>query len=90
MHWLISQSIYTLFNSGQGRLEAVYPAMLAIINNIAPHIENMARATSSKLLQLFATMSTPTFLLANETNHALLQSLLEAFNALMEHQYSSE
>jgi hypothetical protein len=64
--------------------------MLAIINNIAPHVENMARATSSKLLQLFATMSTPTFLLANETNHALLQSLLEAFNAIVEHQYSSE
>jgi hypothetical protein len=63
--------------------------MLAIINNIAPHTENMARATSSKLLQLFATMSMPTFLLANETNHALLQSLLEAFNAIVEHQYSS-
>lgn len=49
----------------------------------------MARATSSKLLQLFATMSTPAFLLANDSNHTLLHSLLEVLNAIIEHQYSS-
>lgn len=35
-------------------------------------------------------MSSPSFLLANETNHTLLQSLLEALNAIIEHQYQSE
>jgi hypothetical protein len=35
-------------------------------------------------------MSSPSFLLANETNHVLLRSLLEAINAIVEHQYSSE
>jgi hypothetical protein len=33
-------------------------------------------------------MASPAFLLANETNHDLLKSLLEAMNALIEHQYS--
>lgn len=33
-------------------------------------------------------MSSPSFLLANETNHTLLQSLLESMNAIIEHQYS--
>jgi hypothetical protein len=75
---------------GQGRLEAIYPALLAILNNIAPYLENIARATSSKIVQLFASMSSPGFLLANETNHELLQSLLEAINAIIEHQYSSK
>jgi hypothetical protein len=75
--------------TGKGRLEVIYPALLAILNNIAPYVENLARATSSKLLQLFASMSTPSFLLSNETNHTLLQSLLEALNAVVEHQYSS-
>jgi hypothetical protein len=75
---------------GQGRLEAIYPALLAIINNIAPHLENIARATSSKIMQLFANMSSPAFLLANETNHDLLCALLEAVNAIIEHQYSSK
>lgn len=32
-------------------------------------------------------MSAPSFLLANETNHTLLHSLLEALNAMVEHQY---
>lgn len=32
-------------------------------------------------------MSSPSFLLANETNHALLTSLLEAINAVVEHKY---
>jgi hypothetical protein len=83
-------SIHTLLTTGKGRLEAAYPALLAILNNIAPHVENLARATSSKILQLFASMSSPSFLLANETNHALLQSLLEALNAIVEHQYASK
>lgn len=41
-------------------------------------------------MQLFNSMSSPSFLLANETNHALLRSLLEAINSIVEHQYSSE
>lgn len=40
-------------------------------------------------MQLFASMSSPSFLFANESNHTLLQSLLEYLNAVIEHQYSS-
>ena len=32
-------------------------------------------------------MSSPSFLLANEKNYSLLQSLLESVNAIVEHQY---
>ncbi|KAF2497069.1 hypothetical protein BU16DRAFT_538188 [Lophium mytilinum] len=81
-------SIYTLLTTSKGKLDAIYPALLAIINNIAAYIEDMGRATSSKLLQLFASMSSPSFLFANEGNHLLLQSLLEALNAIVEHQYA--
>lgn len=42
------------------------------------------------MLHLFVLMSSPGFLLANETNHLLLQSLLEAMNAIIEHQYTRE
>ena len=41
-------------------------------------------------MQLFNSMSSPSFLLANDTNHSLLRSLLEAINAVVEHQYNSE
>jgi hypothetical protein len=83
------QSIYTLLTTSKGKLDAIYPALLAIINNIAAYVQNLGRAPSSKLLQLFASMSSPSFLLANESNHTLLQSLLEAMNAIVEHQYRS-
>jgi hypothetical protein len=84
------QSIYTLLTTSKGKLDAIYPALLAIINNIAAYVQNLGRAPSSKLIHLFASMSSPSFLFANENNHTLLQSLLEALNAMVEHQYRSE
>jgi cobalamin biosynthesis Mg chelatase CobN len=63
---------------------------MAILNNMAAFLEGMSAASSSKVLQLFASMSSPSFLLANDTNHDLLQSLLEFMNAVVEHQYSSQ
>ncbi|ORX93518.1 high-temperature-induced dauer-formation protein-domain-containing protein [Clohesyomyces aquaticus] len=80
-------SIYTLLTTSKGKLDAIYPALLAIINNVAAYVQNLGRAPSSKLLQLCASMSSPSFLFANENNHTLLQSLLEALNAMVEHQY---
>lgn len=84
------QSIYNIITTSQGKLTAIYPALLAVINNIAAYLENISAPTSSKLLQLFASMSSPGFLLSNDSNHDLLQSLLESMNAIIEHQYPSE
>jgi High-temperature-induced dauer-formation protein len=81
-------SIHTLITGSKGKLDAVYPALLAIINNVAPHLENLNALSSLKLLQLYNSMSSPSFLLANETNHDLLASLLEAMNAIIEHKYT--
>lgn len=66
------------------------PALLAIINNIAPHVIDLSSQSSSKLMQLFATMASPAFVLANDSNYMLLHSLLEAINAIIEHQYDSK
>ncbi|KAB8360742.1 hypothetical protein FH972_024477 [Carpinus fangiana] len=82
-------SIHSLITStSKSKLEAIYPALLAIINNIAPHVTDLSAAASSKLIQLFAIMSAPDFLVTNESNHELLQSLLEAINAILENQYA--
>ncbi|KAK4105076.1 hypothetical protein N658DRAFT_493184 [Parathielavia hyrcaniae] len=81
------QSIYALITTSQGKLTAIYPALLAVINNIAAHLEGLSAPTCSKIMELFNSMSSPSFLLANETNHGLLRSLLEAINAIIEHQY---
>jgi hypothetical protein len=74
----------------KGKLDSVYPALLAILNNIAAYTEKLSPTTCLKILQLFASMSSPSFLLANETNHALLCSLLESINAIVEHKFTSK
>ncbi|KAL8831461.1 MAG: hypothetical protein Q9170_005276 [Blastenia crenularia] len=80
-------SIHALITTSKGKLDAIYPALLATINNVAPYLQQLDRLSSTKLIQLFISMSAPSFLLGNQTNHALLQSLLEAINAIIEHQY---
>ncbi|KAL8801939.1 MAG: hypothetical protein Q9182_004120 [Xanthomendoza sp. 2 TL-2023] len=82
-------SIHALITTSKGKLDAIYPALLATMNNIAAYIQNLNAQSSAKVIQLFASMSAPSFLLATETNYLLLQSLLESINAIIEHQYSS-
>ena len=76
--------------TSRGKLDAIYPPLLATLCNVAPYLEHLSSQSSSKLLQLFSSMSSPSFLFANETNHTLLQSLLDFINAVIEHQYSSK
>lgn len=75
--------------TSKGKLDTIYPALLAVVNNVASHAADLNTSTSSKLMQLFSVMSSPEFLFANESNHELLTSLLEAFNAIIENQYES-
>ncbi|KAH7152205.1 high-temperature-induced dauer-formation protein-domain-containing protein [Dactylonectria estremocensis] len=81
-------SIYNLITTSQGKLTAIYPALLAVINNIAPYLEGLSSSSSSKLLQLFSSMSAPSFLLANDSNHNLLHSLLESISSIIENKYA--
>ncbi|RJE23776.1 hypothetical protein PHISCL_03861, partial [Aspergillus sclerotialis] len=81
-------SIHTLMTTSKGNLNAVYPALLAIINNISAYIQHMSPSGCSKLLQLFSSMAAPSFLLANETNHLLLSSVLDSINTILEHQFT--
>ncbi|KAJ5620954.1 hypothetical protein N7510_004938 [Penicillium lagena] len=81
-------SIHTLMTTSKGKLDTVYPALLVVINNIAPYIEHISPSACSKVLQLFSSMSAPSFLLANETNHTLLASLLDFISTVLEHKFS--
>jgi hypothetical protein len=82
-------SIHTILTTTKGRLESIYPALLALVNNIAPYVQELQRATCTKLLDLFISFSSPVFLLANDSNHTLLLSLLEAMCAILDHQYDA-
>ncbi|KAJ5089124.1 hypothetical protein N7532_007808 [Penicillium argentinense] len=81
-------SIHVLMTTSKGNLDTVYPSLLIILNNIAPHIQHVSPSASSKIIQLFSSMSAPSFLLANETNHSLLASLLDFINAILEYKFT--
>ncbi|KAF7846484.1 hypothetical protein BT93_L4252 [Corymbia citriodora subsp. variegata] len=81
--------VENLITSSKGRLDAVFPALLAIMSNISAYTQHLATRTSSKLFNLFAVFSSPSFLLANEDNYNLLVSLLESINTILEHQYAA-
>ena len=84
------QTIHILITTSQGKLDAIYPALLASINNVAAYLEDLSTQASTRLIHLYTTMSTPNFLLASDSNHTLLQSVLESINAVIEHQYKSK
>lgn len=75
--------------TSKGNLNVVYPALLAIINNISAYVQHLTPNACSKLLQLFSSTAAPSFLLANETNHTLLSSVLDSINTILEHQFTS-
>lgn len=74
--------------TSKGKLDTVYPALLIILNNIAPYIKHISPSACSKVIQLFSSVSRPSFLLANETNHTLLASLLDFINAILEYNFT--
>ena len=80
--------------TSKGKLDAVYPALLAILNNIGAYVERLSPSACSKILQLFASMSSPSFLLANDLPNArelnqILSALVGFINLILEYQFTS-
>ncbi|KAI8350341.1 high-temperature-induced dauer-formation protein-domain-containing protein [Choanephora cucurbitarum] len=82
-------TIFSLIASSRGALSTLYPAMIKTITNISPYLKHLSSTTSNKLVALFGSMSAPGFLLADEPNHLLAGYLLEAFNHIIQFQFSN-
>ncbi|KAK9474122.1 high-temperature-induced dauer-formation protein-domain-containing protein [Dipodascopsis tothii] len=82
-------SVCKLITTSKGRLRAFYPTLLDIVYNLAPHVMDVSPQTCTKLMHLFTALASPSFLFANETNHMLLERLLEAFNIMLEHNFQT-
>ncbi|CAG8509868.1 1865_t:CDS:10 [Ambispora gerdemannii] len=81
-------SIYALISTTRGALHSLYPALVLTITNVSPYLKNLSVVTSTKLVQLFVSFSTPGFLLSEEGNHFLTGYMLEAFNNIIQYQFS--
>lgn len=81
-------SIYTLIATSKGQLVSLYSALFMTLANVAPYTKNISVMASTKLMQLFSSISQPSFLFANDSNFRLLQYLLEIFNSMIEHNFN--
>ncbi|KAL0097800.1 high-temperature-induced dauer-formation protein-domain-containing protein [Phycomyces blakesleeanus] len=81
-------SIFSLIATTRGTLSTLYPALVLTISNVSPYLKNLSVTSSSKLVGLFSSISAPGFLLADESNYRLLSYLIEAFNNIIQYQFT--
>ncbi|KAG2184645.1 hypothetical protein INT43_000558 [Umbelopsis isabellina] len=81
-------SIYNLIATTRGALTTLYPALILIITNVSPYLKNLSVGSSAKLVSLFNSFSAPGFLLADDSNHKLVEYILEAFNSIIQFQFT--
>jgi len=76
-------AIYSIIATTSGSLSSLYPAFIITLSNAAPYFKHLNVNSSARLLQLFATFASPTFLLADEGHPRLLYFMLEVFNSVI-------
>ncbi|KAK2460561.1 hypothetical protein APHAL10511_007031 [Amanita phalloides] len=81
-------AIYAMVATTSGSLNSLYPALLITLSNSAPYFKNLTVTSSSRLIQLFTSLSSPLFLLADEGHPRLLFFMLEVFNTIIHHHLS--
>ena len=85
---ILVQSVYSLMASTKSALSALYPPLIITITNLSPFFKNLSILSSSRLVALLSSFSSPSFLLADEGNPRLIYYLLEAINLTIQHGFN--
>uniref|UniRef100_A0A7S3BE63 Dymeclin n=1 Tax=Haptolina ericina TaxID=156174 RepID=A0A7S3BE63_9EUKA len=67
--------------SAHERLECIYPALLALLTNIAPHAKQYLYSTANLMLQMLSSLGSPDFLLTSPQRPEYLIALVEVLTA---------
>ncbi|KIY67699.1 hypothetical protein CYLTODRAFT_396572 [Cylindrobasidium torrendii FP15055 ss-10] len=78
-------SIYSIVATTSGSLNALYPALVITLSNLAPYFQKLSVTSSTRLIQLITSFSNPMFLLSDEGHPRLLFFMLEMFNGVIQH-----
>ncbi|KAL1922360.1 uncharacterized protein VTP21DRAFT_9899 [Calcarisporiella thermophila] len=81
-------SIHTLIATTKNALHSLYPALILTITNISPYVKQLSASCSNKLIALFSSFTTPTFLLSDQNNFRLAWFLTEALGYIIEYHLS--
>ncbi|KAF8947510.1 hypothetical protein BGZ47_008890 [Haplosporangium gracile] len=79
-------SVQHLIATTKRTLRSLYPALISTLSNVSPYIQNISSMASSRLLQLTTSFASPSFLLAEESNHRLLGILLDTVTSILYYQ----
>ncbi|KAF9969717.1 hypothetical protein BGZ73_007780 [Actinomortierella ambigua] len=82
------QSIHSLIATTKRTLRSLYPSLVMTIHNISPSLKRISSTTANRLLQLTVSFGSPSFLLAEASNHELLGNMLDAINYMLYYQAS--
>ncbi|KAG0034746.1 hypothetical protein BGZ81_003444 [Podila clonocystis] len=82
------QTVHHLIATTKRGLRSLYPALISTLANVSPHLKNISPLASSRLMQLTTSFASPSFLLAEESNHGLLGSLLDTICSILYYQAS--
>src|ERR1700722_8101213 len=61
-----AQAVYGMVATTSGALNSLYPALIITLANAAPYFKSLNVTSSTRLIQLFTSFSSPLFLLADE------------------------
>ncbi|KAI9241942.1 MAG: high-temperature-induced dauer-formation protein-domain-containing protein [Podila humilis] len=81
-------TVHHLIATTKRALRSLYPALISTLANVSPHLKNISPLASSRLMQLTTSFASPSFLLAEESNHGLLGSLLDTVCSILYYQAS--
>ncbi|KAF9084997.1 hypothetical protein BGX23_010059 [Mortierella sp. AD031] len=79
-------SIQHLIATTKRTLRSLYPALISTLSNVSPYIQNISPLAAGRLLQLTTSFASPSFLLAEESNHRLLGILLDTVTSILYYQ----
>ncbi|KAG0361486.1 hypothetical protein BG005_008218 [Podila minutissima] len=81
-------TVHHLIATTKRALRSLYPALISTLANVSPHLKNISSLASGRLMQLTTSFASPSFLLAEESNHGLLGSLLDTVCSILYYQAS--
>ncbi|KAF9962928.1 hypothetical protein BGZ65_007164 [Modicella reniformis] len=83
-----NRSVHNLISTTKRTLRSLYPALISTLSNVSPYLKNISPLASGRLLQLTTSFASPSFLLAEESNHELLSILLDTVCTVLYYQAS--
>ena len=84
---LLVVSLHKVISAGHSRLQPLYECMLTVLVNVSPYLKTLSMVSANKLVHLFESFSSPSFLYSSPTSHRLVFYLMEVFNNLVQYQF---